>query len=136
MSRRAKWTLGLAIVAAVFVGMFALTAAKKGNRATEVRLEPVSGRDLVAAVTASGKIEAETKVDVSADITGRITRIAVKEGDLVKKGQFLLQIEPDQYLSIVTRLEGQVAQMEASLSQARTNRDQSKRQRDRSLEIQ
>jgi HlyD family secretion protein len=136
MSRRAKWTLGLAIVVVVGGSLFALTAAKKGNRATEVRLEPVSARDLVAAVTASGKIEAETKVDVSADITGRITRIAVKEGDLVKKGQFLIQIDPDQYLSIVTRLEGQVAQMEASLAQARTNRDQARRQRDRSLDIQ
>ena len=136
MSRRAKWTLGLAIVVLVGGGLFALTAAKKGSRATEVRLEPVSARDLVAAVTASGKIEAETKVDVSADITGRITQIGVKEGDLVKKGQFLIQIDPAQYLSVVSRLEAQVAQMEASLTQARTNRDQARRQRDRSLEIQ
>lgn len=136
MSRRAKWTVGVAIVVVVFGGIFALSAAKKGSRATEVRLEPVSARDLVAAVTASGKIEAETKVDVSADITGRITTIAVQEGDLVKKGQFLIQIEPDQYLSVVSRLEGQVAQTEASLAQARTNRDQSRRQRDRSIEIQ
>jgi HlyD family secretion protein len=136
MSRRAKWTLGLAIVVVVGGGLFALTAAKKGSRATEVRLEPVSARDLVAAVTASGKIEAETKVDVSADITGRITQIGVKEGDLVKKGQFLIQIDPAQYLSVVSRLEAQVAQMEASLTQARTNRDQARRQRDRSLEIQ
>jgi HlyD family secretion protein len=75
-------------------------------------------------------------VDISADITGRITEIAVKEGDLVKKGQFLLQIDPAQYESIVSRLEGQVASSEAQLAQARTNRDQSKRQRDRALEIQ
>jgi HlyD family secretion protein len=136
MSRRAKWTLGLAIVVVVIGGISALSAAKKSGRATEVRLESVGARDLVAAVTASGKIEAETKVDISADITGRVTEIAVKEGDLVKKGQFLLQIDPAQYLSVVNRLEGQVAQTEASLTQARTNRDQSKRQRDRSLEIQ
>lgn len=136
MSRRTKLTLGLAIVVVVGGGLFALTAAKKGGRATEVRLEPVGNRDLVAAVTASGKIEAETQVNVSADITGRITSIGVKEGDLVKKGQFLLQIDPAQYLSIVSRLDGQVAQMEASLAQARTNRDQAKRQRDRSVEIQ
>jgi multidrug efflux pump subunit AcrA (membrane-fusion protein) len=83
MSRRAKWTLGLAIVVVVGGGLFALTAAKKSGRATEVRLEAVGSRDLVAAVTASGKIEAETKVDVSADITGRITALGVKVGDLV-----------------------------------------------------
>ena len=136
MSRRAKWTLGIAIIAVVGFGLSALTAAKRGSRATEVRLEEIGTRDLVAAVTASGKIEAETKVDVSADITGRITRIGVQEGDLVKKGQFLLQIDPEMYLSVVSRLEGQVAQMEASLAQARTNRDQARRQRDRSVEIQ
>ncbi|NOT09356.1 MAG: efflux RND transporter periplasmic adaptor subunit [Gemmatimonadales bacterium] len=136
MSRRAKWTLGLAIVVVAVGGMMALSAAKKSGRATEVRLETVAPRDLVAAVTASGKIEAETKVDISADITGRITEIAVKEGDLVKKGQFLLQIDPAQYLSVVSRLEGQVAQTEASLAQARTNRDQAQRTRDRNLSIQ
>jgi len=136
MSRRAKWTLGLAIAVVAVGGMMALSAAKKGKRATEVRLEAVTARDLVAAVTASGKIEAKTKVDVSADITGRITEIGVKEGDLVKKGQFLLQIDPAQYLSIVSRLEGQVASAQASLAQARTNRDQAQRTRDRNLGIQ
>jgi HlyD family secretion protein len=136
MSRRAKWTLGLTLIVVVFGGFFVLSASKKGKRATEVRLEAVGTRDLVAAVTASGKIEAETKVDISADITGRITEIAVKEGDLVKKGQFLLQIDPAQYLSIVSRLEGQVASADAGLAQARTNRDQAKRSRDRAVGIQ
>ena len=64
-------------------------------------MEQVARRDLVSAVTASGKIEAETKVDISADITGRIIRIAVQEGDLVNKGQFLLQIDPAQYQAAV-----------------------------------
>jgi HlyD family secretion protein len=136
MSRRAKWTLGLTIIVVVLGGFMALSAAKKGNRATEVRLEPVAARDLVATVTASGRIEAKTKVDISADITGRITKIGVKEGELVKKGQFLLQIDPAQYLSIVSRLEGQVASAEASLAQARTNRDQTMRSRDRNVQIQ
>lgn len=136
MSRRAKWTLGISIVVVALGGMFALSAAKRGSKATEVRLEPVQARDLVAAVTASGKLEALTQVDISADITGRITEIAVKEGDRVTKGQFLLQIDPAQYLSVVTRLEGQVASASASLAQARTNRDQAKRSRDRSVEIQ
>src|SRR6058998_527577 len=97
MSRRAKWTMLVTLVEVVGGGLFALTAAKRGSRATEVRLEPVSARDLVAAVTASGKIEAKTKVDISADITGRIIRIAVREGDLVSKGQFLIQIDPTVY---------------------------------------
>ncbi len=49
MSRRAKWTLGIALVVVVGGGLTALTAAKRGNAATEVRLEAIEARDLVAA---------------------------------------------------------------------------------------
>jgi HlyD family secretion protein len=116
--------------------MFALSAARRGNAPSEVRLDTVGARDLVSIVTASGRIEAMTQVDVSADITGRITRIAVREGDLVTKGQFLLQIDPAQYESIVARTEALLASSEASLVQARTNRDQSQRGLNRALELQ
>ena len=71
----------------------ALGAATSKNKAVEVRMEQVGTRDLVSVVTASGKIEPDTKVDILSDIQGRITKIAVKEGDMVKKGDFLLQID-------------------------------------------
>ena len=74
-----------------------VSASAKREKGIEVRFEQVGRRDLVAAVTASGKIQPKKKVDISADITGRITRIAVREGDLVQKGQFLLQIDPTIY---------------------------------------
>jgi HlyD family secretion protein len=90
----------------------------------------------VSAVTASGKIEAQTKVDISADVTGRIIQIGVKEGDLVKKGQFLIQIDPVQFEGAVSRGEALVATNAASLVQARTNRDQAKRALDRTAELQ
>ena len=94
MSRRTKvWTV-VGIVILAVAGLVAFRAYRQKNRAVEVRLEQVSRRDLVSSVTASGKIEAKTSVDISADITGRIIDIAVREGDLVKKGQFLLQIDP------------------------------------------
>ena len=103
MSRRTKFGLFAAIIIVVAGGLF-LAAANRDKSATEVRLETVQPQDLVASVTASGRIEAETKVDISADITGRITQIAVKEGDWVKKGQFLLQIDPAQYEAVVARM--------------------------------
>src|ERR687895_2346213 len=113
MSRRMKVGLVVAIVVLAAAGVVAFRINKKKNAATEVRLEQVSRRDLVSAVTASGKIEAKTSVDISADITGRIIDIAVKEGDLVKKGQFLLQIDPAQYRTAVARAQGVVASNEA-----------------------
>lgn len=90
-------------------------------------MEQVARRDLVAAVTASGKIEPQTSVDISADITGRIIAIAVEEGDVVKKGQFLLQIDPAQYQAAVSRAEGVVSSTQATLLQVRANRDQAER---------
>jgi putative ABC transport system ATP-binding protein len=86
-------------------------------------------------VTASGRIAAQTKVDVSADITGRIIRIGVKEGDLVTKGQFLIQIDPAQYQANVARSQGLVASAQAGLVQARANRDQAERALARSKEL-
>lgn len=131
MSRRTKF--GIAFVALVGAGfaIFSLTAARSDRNATEVRMEAVGQRSLVAAVTASGKIEADAQVDISADITGRIVQLGVKEGDVVKKGQFLVQIDPAQYESAVKRLEGLLASNQANLVQAQTNRDQLKRQLDR-----
>jgi len=100
---------------------------KKKHAGAEVRMEQVKRRDLVSAVTASGKIEAKTSVDISADITGRIIRLAVREGDLVSKGQFLIQIDPAQYQAAVSRAQGVVASTEATLAQSRANLDQASR---------
>jgi len=136
MSRRTKWGLALVLIVVGGAVVSSLAAARRGAKPVEVRLEEVGARDLVAIVTASGTIEAKTKVDISADITGRITRIAVREGDLVQRGQFLLQIDPAQYESIVARAEAMLASSEASLVQARTNRDQARRGLDRALELQ
>ncbi len=135
MSRRTKVGLLIGLVLAVVVAIAALSAARRGSRATEVRIETVGKRDLVSVVTASGKIEAVTQVDISSDITGRIVKITVREGDLVKKGQLLVQIDPSQYQSVVQRAEAFLQSSQASLQQVRANRDQAKRQLDRALEI-
>jgi HlyD family secretion protein len=130
----------LGLVATILVvligGVIGLTAAKRGKKAVEVRMEKVTSRDLVAVVTASGKIKAQTQVDVSSDIQGRITRIGVKEGDLVKKGQFLIQIDPSQYDALVSRQKALMAGTEGDLIRAKANRDQAKRLIDRALELQ
>ena len=135
MSRRAKWGLIIGILVVVGGGLFALTAAKRGGGETEVRLEPVGKRDLVATVTASGTIEPKTKVDVSADITGRIVRIAVREGDIVQKGQFLIQIDPAQYEANVKRTEALVASSQAAFVQAQASMDQARRNYERVAEL-
>jgi HlyD family secretion protein len=120
MKTRTKLIAGLVVVAALTAAGFA--AKNQGaNKPVDVRVEAVEARDLISSVTASGQISARTKVDVSADVTGRIVRLAVKEGDLVKKGQFLLQIDPEQAAASVQRAEAALAQARAQYAQAKAN---------------
>src|ERR687890_277695 len=135
MSRRTRIGVIVALIAVVAGGVIAFRINKKRNAGTEVRLEQVSRRDLVSSVTASGKIEAQTSVDISADITGRIIDIAVREGDLVKRGQFLLQIDPAQYQAAVARAQGVVSSTEATLVQTRATRDQAQRAWNRARQL-
>jgi HlyD family secretion protein len=135
MSRGMKIGLGIVVVALVLGGTVAYRINRKKHAGTEVRMEQVTRRDLVSAVTASGKIEAKTSVDISADITGRIIRIAVREGDRVTKGQFLLQIDPAQYQAAVSRAQGVVASTEATLAQTRASLDQAERAWKRAREL-
>src|SRR5213083_1941406 len=120
MSKRGKVLVGTG-AALLIVGIVAISA--------------VGRRDLVAAVTASGKIQPKKKVDVSADITGRITKIAVREGDLVKQGQFLIQIDPTIYEAMLQQATATLASSQAAEVQARANRDQADRAWKRTKEL-
>jgi HlyD family secretion protein len=131
-----KLGLVATILLVVVGGTVALSAAKRGKKAVDVRMEQIKTRDLVAAVTASGTIEPKTKVDILSDIQGRITKIAVREGDSVQKGDFLLQIDPAQYEAIVSRSKALLASSQSDLIRARSNRDQAWRSLSRALELQ
>jgi HlyD family secretion protein len=134
MSKRNKVLLGGGGVVLLIV-LVMVSVSAKGEKGIEVRFEQVGRRDLVAAVTASGKIQPKKKVDISADITGRVTRIAVREGDLVQKGQFLLQIDPTIYQANLQRATAAMSSAEAGAVQARANRDQSQRSMQRTKEL-
>ncbi len=134
MSRKSKIGIAAVVVVAL-VGVVAATASKNRNRATEVRIEAVSNQDLVASVTASGQVSAQRKVDLSSDITGKITRLVVKEGDMVRQGQLLLQIDPTQYEAAVLRAEAALANARASLAQSRANELQARRNLERQQQI-
>ena len=134
MSRRNKVLVGTGAVVLI-AGLVVISAGARRDRGVEVRFEKVGRKDLVAAVTASGKIQPKKKVDISADITGRITKIAVREGDLVKQGQFLLQIDPTVYEANLQRAQALLSAAEAGAVQARANRDQARRALQRTKEL-
>src|SRR5476651_1803643 len=134
MKKRTKWTVVGAITLAIVI--LGVTSAMKGrNKATEVRMEKVQKRDLVASVTASGQVQPHTKVDISADISGRIVRLAVKEGQMVTKGQFLLEIDPSQYRANVERAQAAVASARSQSAQAKPSLSQAQRNYDRLMAL-
>jgi HlyD family secretion protein len=132
MSRKKLIIGGVAVVVLV-VAVVALKGG--GPEGAEVRLEPVTARDLVSTVTASGKIKPQTAVDVSADITGRIIELRVKEGDWVRKGDLLIRIEPSLYEAAVARAEAGLASAQAAAVQADASREQAERAAQRAREL-
>jgi HlyD family secretion protein len=131
MGKKGKIATGV-VVLAIAVSVVAMSAAKRGNKPVEVRMEPVQKRDLVASVTASGQVRPQTKVDVASDVSGKIMKLSVKEGQMVSAGQFLLQIDQSQPQAAVERSEAQVASARAQLAQQMANLDQAQRAYDRS----
>lgn len=134
MTRRAKIGVGIGLV--VLVIAIAGLGMISGDRAgTEVRVELVEERDLVATVTASGWIRPHRAVDIQADIMGRITKLWVAEGDSVKTGQLLLRIDPTQYEAAVARAQAGVSEALAREAQAKANLIQAERALERARAI-
>jgi HlyD family secretion protein len=134
MTRKTKIALGLGLVVVVFLATRVM-GSNRNSGEVEVRMEPVARRDLVSAVTASGNIEAKSQVDVQSEVTARILRITVQEGDLVQKGQLLVELDQVQFRGNVESAEAQLTSQQAALMQARVNRDQAKRSLDRTTEL-
>jgi HlyD family secretion protein len=134
MSKRTKWSVGIVLLVVV-VAIIGIGAANRGGKGTVVRVDEVQRRDLVASVTGSGQIQPHSKVDLSADISGRIVRLAVREGQMVTKGQFLLEIDPSTYQAAVQRMQAALFAARADLARAQANLSQASSNHQRSAEI-
>ena len=117
---RRKWIL-VVIALLIVAGGAAAYFSRQSEQGTRINAETVQKRDLEAIVSASGKIEPKKTVNISAQSMGRVTRLEVNEGDRVKAGQFLLQIDPVTAESAVRRDEAGVAAARTGLEQAETN---------------
>jgi len=81
------------IIALLIVGK--LTGVIGGEKIEKVTVEKASDKKVTETVTASGKIQPETEVKLSSEVSGEVTELLVKEGDVVKKGQLLCKVRPD-----------------------------------------
>lgn len=92
-----KWLwIGLGVLLLVVL-IVANSARQAGGKVVPVQMARVRVEDITSRVRAPGKIEPKTQVKISADIMGKVVKLAVKEGDRVRPGQLLLQLDDTQY---------------------------------------
>ena len=111
---KTKWKIVIAVVVLLAIaGIVTASIRSKSKEGMPVTFGKVERTDLTSKVTANGKIDAKRKVDLSANVMGQIVNLAVREGDVVEKGAFLLQIDQKQ---LAASAEGAAASMRALFS--------------------
>lgn len=136
---KSKNIFRILLVLAVIAVIFIIIGRKKGwigkEIKTKVSVEKVKVRDIVEIISANGKIKPQTEVKLTPDVSGEIIELYVKEGDRVKKGDLLLKIKQDNYLSIRNRVEATLNNTKARLIQAEAQLLQSQLEHDRKLKL-
>ena len=112
-----KFLLGLG----AFVIVLLTVAVYRGGGRTlpQVSTDKVARRTIVERVSASGKIQPEVEVKITAEVNGQIIKLPVKEGDVVEKGDLLVQLNPDIYDAAVLRAEAALNSAKSNLASAR-----------------
>jgi HlyD family secretion protein len=122
MKRKKIWFLGGGALLVVIISL----AAMRGDKGQPVQVAAVNRETITAKVSANGKVQAVAKVDISANLMGQVTRLAVKEGDLVKKGQFLMEIDPSRSRANTESLAANVEAASTELQSAEARLTQAK----------
>jgi HlyD family secretion protein len=107
-----------------------------GTDSTEVTFATVEKGDITETVIASGKIQPEVEVNISAEVSGEIIELRVNEGDRVNKGDLLLKINPDLFLASVNRSRASVNTARAALASAKAQLLEAQKNFDRNKELQ
>jgi HlyD family secretion protein len=117
-----KKIIYFSIAALVLVGVL-VTLSKKGiignkDKGMEVEISKVDEITIVETVSATGKIQPEIEVKISSEVSGEIIALPIKEGQVVRKGELLVKINPDLYTSGYNRTVAGLSQTKAGLGQA------------------
>jgi HlyD family secretion protein len=121
--KRLYWIIAIGVL---IIFSVILIKYLNGNKPTEVYVEKATTKTIIELVSATGKIQPETELKLSSDVSGEITEMAVKEGDQVKKGDLLCRIKPDLYVSAIDRVNANVNTTKANLKTALAQLDQAK----------
>lgn len=120
---------GIVIVLLIIIIIIGRQAGWIGQReGMRVTVEKADKRTIIETVTASGKVQPVTEVKISPDVSGEIVELMVEEGELVNKGDLLVQINPDIYKSALDRVEASLNTSRANLASTRARKAQAEAQ--------
>ena len=116
------------IAAAAVIAVLIIIGKNKNNKGIEVTLQQPQIGTIIESIPANGKIQPVTEVKISPDVSGEIMKLNFQEGDAVKKGDLIIQIKQDVYISARDRAEAslnavksQYLQQQAQLQQSELN---------------
>jgi len=119
-SRKLLIYLGVITLVLIVFALIGKRAGWFGKSITyEVVIEKAANRNITEVITANGKIQPETEVKITPDVSGEIVELLVKDGDDVKKGKLLLKIKPDNYISGRDRAQASLNAAKADLANSR-----------------
>lgn len=121
--KKIYWIIGIGIALILIV---VIIKALNGSKPTEVITEKATKRTIVETVSANGKVQPETELKITSDVSGEIVEMLVKEGDPVKKGDLLCRIKPDLYQSAIERVDATVNSSKANLKTTIAQLEQAK----------
>src|SRR5512147_3085458 len=133
MKKRTLIIIGAVSLLVIAAGGFALKGKQQPPQDVEVAVAKTA--TIVQKVNGTGKIQPNTEINISADVSAKITRLDVKEGDHVEKGQLLVELDREKYVAQVQSQEASVRSAQAQAKLARDNRDQAERVYKRAKEL-
>jgi len=133
MKKRILWIGAAVVIVGGVVGAMALRG--RGDKTMEVQTAKVARQKIVQKVSATGKIQPKTQVKISADVSAKIKRLAVVEGQWVTKGTFLAELDRERYVAAVENNEAAVSSAQANAMLVRQNMDKAEKEFARSKEM-
>ena len=124
--------VGIVLVLAAVAGA---AMRGRGDKAMEVQAAKVEKKKIVQKVNATGKIQPKTQVKISADVSSKIKKLSVVEGQWVEKGTFLVGLDRERYLAAVESAEASVRSAEANATLVKQNMDRAAKDFSRSKDL-
>jgi len=133
--RKKPWWIGGAIVAVAASVAGGLAVRGRGEPPLEVQTAKASLQKIVQTVNGTGKIQPKTQVKIGADVSAKITKLAVVEGQWVEKGAFLLELDRERYLALVESAEANVRSVVANAALVHENLVRTEKEAARSKDL-